>query len=160
MPQDRSELDRSMQRILAKIQAENPSVKPVTMTPSTGNPLERIFLPRGAQAITNPFTGNIRYNPEALQGQSENDLSNTVTHELTHSKQAQETPWYRTALQAFLPQGEYSKRPYEMEAFQSERNRSLANNLSMSDPQTGATDIQLRRPRGVAPSANFLQGKR
>lgn len=135
-------IDEAMKRTFAKVSAEYPNTKPVTMTPY--NAIEKFLAPSDAVAITNPFTGNISYNPFMMQVMSPDDREQTVAHELTHSRQAQETPWYRTALRALMPQEEYKMRPGEMEAYQAERSRANRLDLrNLADPQTGATDIQL-----------------
>jgi len=158
-----------MQRALAKVLGEMPDVKPVTMSPSDSSILSRLFAPKGSMATTNPFTGNITYNPAAMQGQSQDELENTVAHELTHSRQAQNTPWWKTAANLFksdvtVPAGinqnspmnnPYVWRPHEMEAFQTERNRAMTQPYPV-EPILGTRDIQLSRPRkqiDVGPSS-------
>lgn len=140
-----------------------PDVNPVTVSPSNSSLLSRIMMPRNTFATTNPFTGNISYNPEAMQGQSQQMIENTLAHELTHSRQAQQTPWYKTALGLFTPDekppvGNYSNpepyywRPNEMEAFQAERNRArLQKQPGIPDPVYGSRDIQLPSPRRKPP---------
>lgn len=150
-----------MQRTLAKVQGEMPDVKRVTVTPSDSSFLSRLMMPRGAEATTNPFTGNISYSPTTMRGMDPMGMEQTMTHELTHSRQAQNTPWYRTMLDAFKPDitvpsgitsgsvmdNPYLWRPNEMEAFQSERDRVKRLGLSMPDPVTGARDIILPKSR-------------
>jgi hypothetical protein len=149
-----------MQRALAKVLGEMPDVKPVTISPSSSSILSKLFAPKGSMATTNPFTGNISYNPDAFQGQSQDELENTVAHELTHSRQAQNTPWYKTAVNLFRPDDNvptginqnsplntpYYWRPREMEAFQTERNRQTYQPYPV-DPALGTRDIQLSRPK-------------
>lgn len=146
-------LDDSMQRVLQRVLGQMPDVNPVTLSAGSPNP---ISMPRGAMATTNPFTGNIRYNPEMMQGQSPDEIGNTVAHELTHSRQAQNTPWWRTAMSLFqpdvkVPQGitpgstldnPYVWRPSELEAFQTERNRQMMQPNPV-DPIYGTRDINL-----------------
>jgi len=140
-------IDDAVARALLKIHGEMPDVNP-TVTPSTGSILTRFLMPRGSLAVTNPFTGNITYNPEAMQGMNQNEIENTLTHEMTHSRQAQTTPFYQVLFNA-LKQGlgmgySYNQRPEEMEAFQAERNRTLAQHLPwMRDPQSGMGDYIL-----------------
>lgn len=108
------------------------------------------------QALTNPWTGSISYNPEALAGQDQNTINQMLAHELTHTAQAQQAaqqPWYQRAYQAMkglmtpggdypispgmdIPQN-YQPRSDELEAFQTENDRALAQQL----PQSG--DIML-----------------
>jgi hypothetical protein len=146
-----------MQRALKKILQERPDIKPVTVTPSTNlsNLPTRMMMPRGSVAVTNPFTGNITYDPNMMQGQ---DPEQTIVHELTHSKQAQTTPWWQTAVNMFKPDVKvpagisqnsplndpYQWRPQEMEAYQAERDRAAANKIPYYvDPVTGSRDLQL-----------------
>jgi len=138
-----NELEKRIQAAKTKVLGEMPDVNPVSVSPSAGILDKLLGMRRNIMAITNPFTGNVSYNPSALEGQSDTDLEQLLAHELTHSRQAQNTPWYQTAMNAFMPQGSYNQRPYEMEAFQNEKNRAIAQHLSMSDPITGATDIPL-----------------
>jgi hypothetical protein len=147
-----------MQRALKKVTAENPGTKQVSVTPSNSAPLTNLMMPKGAMAVTNPFTGNITYNPEAMQGQSPFDMEQTMTHELTHTRQTQDQPWWKTAASLFsfddkvpqgIPKGSMLDDPYhwrtrEMEAFQSERDRAARMKTPFyMDPETGASDIQL-----------------
>lgn len=145
-------LDESMQRAYNKVSAEMPNIKRVSVTPRESSFLSKFFMPRGATAITNPFTGNINYNPEIVRGLSDDELEQIMAHELTHVGQTQNQPWYRTIADIFkrdeqVPQGipsasnlnmPYYWRPREMEAFQAEKNR---NPNMYSDPMSGARDI-------------------
>jgi hypothetical protein len=150
-----------MQRALAKVLGEMPDVKSVTASPSDSSMLGKLMMPRATEATTNPFTGNISYSPTGMQGMQSPEIEQTVAHELTHSHQAQNTPWYRTMLDAYkpdakVPQGitpgsvldnPYLWRPNEMEAFQAERNRAMRLGLNMPDPVTGARDIILPKDK-------------
>lgn len=167
-------LDESMQRALAKVQAENPSTKKVSVSPSDApsNFITRMMMPRGSMATTNPFTGNITYNRDAMQGQSPFDMEQTLTHELTHTRQTQDTPWYKIASSLFAPDEKvpagispnsplndpYQWRPREMEAFQNERDRATRMGKPISDPVLGSMDIPLPS-MGVntAPSSDKLK---
>ena len=63
--QERNRLiDESMQRAYAKVSGEMPDVKRVSVSPRQSSFLTNLFMPRGAYAVTNPFTGNITYNPD------------------------------------------------------------------------------------------------
>lgn len=147
-----------MQRALAKVQGEMPDVKQVSIGPSGF--LSRLFMPKSTLATTNPFTGNIGYNPEAMAGVGQDELENTIAHELTHVRQTQNVPWYKKIMDMVSPvestpsiasgsmNSPYQWRPSEMEAFQTERDRTLAHHLpDMRDPQTGMGDIMLVKPR-------------
>ena len=155
-------LDDSMQKALNKVLTEMPDVRRVSVSPSTSSLLTRFLMPKSSMAVTNPFTGNITYNPEMFGGQSQNDIENTLAHELTHVRQTQDTPWYKIVGDMFTPDSNapqglsknspmnnpYYWRPNELEAFQTEKNRTLNKNLPyMSDPILGTRDIPLFRPR-------------
>lgn len=124
-----------MKRVFQKVQAEMPDVKASAPNPNPN-------LAMNIAGRTDPLTGNVDYNPFLMQTMSPDDREQTMAHELTHVKQRQEHP-IMSLLKSFMPQGDYQNRDNEMEAFQAERNRSLAHRLSVPDPQTGATDIQL-----------------
>lgn len=151
-PQERNRLlDESMQRAYAKVSQEMPDVKRVSVTPSTSNFLTGMMMPRGSMAVTNPFTGNITYNPDAMQGQSQDELEQILAHEMTHTRQTQGMPWYQViknkifnntnppATQHGFFDNSYSWDPNEMEAFQTERNRRP----NFPDPIYGTRDIVL-----------------
>jgi hypothetical protein len=148
-------LDDSMQRALQKVLGQMPDVKPVSIGPTSG--FTGFMTPKNALAVTNPFTGNISYSPEMMTGQSQDEMENTAAHELTHSRQAQQTPWYQKVLGMFspgndtppagLPSGSvlnnpYYWRPSELEAFQTERNRQM-NQAYPVDPVYGTRDVNL-----------------
>jgi hypothetical protein len=149
-------LDESMQRAMTKVMAQYPGTKPVTVSPSSSSLITSLMMPRGAMAVTNPFTGNITYNRDAMEGQSDTDMEQTLAHELTHVRQTQNQPWWKTAASLFAPDEKvpagytgtmnspYYWRPREMEAFQTERDRAQQMNIpNYADPVTGSTDIRL-----------------
>jgi hypothetical protein len=138
MPQEL--IDEAMKRVLAKIQAEMPNVRHTSLS---SNPK----LPSNVAARTDPLGGSIEYNPFMLQTMSPAERENTVAHEMTHVRQQQETPFWSQLYNQIMPQGPYNTRSNEMEAFQTERDRSLRNHFSLPDPQSGATDIELPSPR-------------
>lgn len=166
-------LDESMHRALTKVQSEMPDVKPVTLSPSSSSLLSGFMMPRATLATTNPFTGNITYSPEANYGVGDSEMEQTMAHELTHSRQAQNTPWYRTLLDAYKPDAKvpqeitpgstldnpYLWRPNEMEAFQTERNRAMNQGLDTADPVTGARDIMLPKDKkkGIDTTPSFMR---
>lgn len=108
----------------------------------------------GGQAIatTSPWTGNVTYNPDIMSKLRPEEVENTLTHELTHSRQILGTPaWQRpiNVIKSLLPGFDepYYQRPREMEAWQAERDRSMRLGLrDMTDPQTGGQDIELPPP--------------
>lgn len=167
-PEERNKvLDESMQRAYAKVSAEMPDVKRVSVSPRQSSWLTNMMMPRGAYAVTNPFTGNITYNPDMFEGQTQDDIEQTIAHELTHTRQSQNTPWYghladiANSLNPWgdekVPEGikpgstldnPYYWRPREMEAFQAERDRATRNKIPYYvDPVLGTRDIMLPSPR-------------
>ena len=164
--------DDSMQQAYQKVSGEMPGVKKVSVSPSGGSILSKMFMPRGAYAVTNPFTGNITYNPDVMAGLSRDEMENVLAHEMTHVKQTQNTPWWKTAMEIpaslfgideKVPEGAdsthndpYYWRPREMEAFQAERDRAERLKLPyFRDPISGMGDIDLRAP--VSPSSEMLK---
>ena len=153
-------LDESMQRAYAKVAGEMPDVQKITVSPSTSSLLTRFMMPRGANAVTNPFTGNITYNPDMLQGVDDNERQQILAHELTHVRQTQNQPWYKIlgnimnqniTREDTPPPGvssvlndPYYWRPNEMEAYQTEKDRAQRLNYpNYADPMTGGRDINL-----------------
>ncbi len=76
-----------MQRAYAKVSGEMPDVNPVSVSPSSSSLLTKWFMPHGANAVTNPFTGNVIYNPDMMQGVDDNERQQIIAHELTHNRQ-------------------------------------------------------------------------
>jgi hypothetical protein len=164
-----------MQRALKKVQSENPGTKNITLSPRGSSPITSLMMPRGAEAVTNPFTGNITYNPEMMEGKSNTDMEQTLAHELTHVRQTQNTPWWKTAASLFAPDEKvpagipqnspmndpYQWRPREMEAFQTERDRAATQKIPYYvDPVTGSRDLQLpNETRGINTSPSFMRNK-
>lgn len=157
-PQEKQQpsLDDLMQAAFTKVKGEYPDIKPVDLSPSTSF-LSKWMMPKNSLATTNPLTGNIMYDPNMMQGQSQTDIEQTLAHELRHSQQAQQTPWWQSLYQQIMPgpnvppdvpansplNSPYHWRPAEMDAFQAERDRAMKNHLSVTDPETGAMDIPL-----------------
>jgi len=167
-----------MQRAMTKVMGEYPDTKPVTLSPSSGGLgsfLTGLMMPRGALAVTNPFTGNITYDPNMMSGQSPTEQEQTIAHELTHSRQAQTTPWWKTAMGMFQPDAKvpagvpknspmndpYYWRSSEMEAYQTERDRAQRTHIPYYvDPVTGSRDLWLpnqRRGIDTSPSPQVIQ---
>ena len=153
-------IDDSMQSALTRALSKMPTVQRPVLMPSNDNAISKLMAPRDAFARTGRFSGNILYNPDAVSSLSDNEKEDIMTHELTHTKQAQETPWYKMAYNTLMnntnpPAGlpsnspmnsSYQWNPLEMEAFQAERMRNILT-PGYSDPQTGARDIPLPSPR-------------
>jgi|SRR5882672_7624015 len=134
---------------IKKVKGEQPDQADTSVEPRG---LFGRLLGGNSQATTNPFTGSISYNPEALNKLSPPELENLMVHELTHSRQVQQTPYLQrlgSVMQSMIPgigNEDYYQRPREMEAFQAERNRSMQQGQSVPDPASGATDINLPAP--------------
>jgi hypothetical protein len=85
-------------------------------------------------------------------------MDDLMTHELTHTQQAQNNSWWQQLKQTYSnapPTGlspsspinnSYSWNPQEMQAFQNERNQNVLT-PGYRDPQTGMGDIPLPKPR-------------
>jgi len=149
-----------MQSALTRALSKMPNVQRPILMPSNDNIVSKFMSPRDAYARTGRFTGHILYNQDAVKDLSDDEKEDVMTHELTHTKQAQTTPWYKMAwntltnntnppagLPASSPiNNSYSWNPLEMEAFEAERQRNILK-AGYSDPQTGARDIQLPSAR-------------
>jgi len=139
-------------KVIKKVKQEMPDQAATSVEPSgfLGK-----FLSRGANASTSPWTGNVSFNPEMMDKMSPDEMENTFTHELTHSRQIQEKPWMnrfldvgKSMLPGFLGGGDesYYQRPRELEAFQAEKDRTLSHNIrNMPDPMNARRDIELPR---------------
>jgi hypothetical protein len=127
-----------------RIKEENPDVN---VDISEAGPIAKFFSPKGQRATANPWTGNITYYPERMGNLSQDEADNILTHEMTHVRQFRGM----SPLQKLLAVGRsalgmeesYAERPRELEAFQSEKDRSRRLGLNLPDPYTGAKDIQL-----------------
>lgn len=156
-PED-EKFDSMMKSGLAKVRGEMPDVADKSVSSSKGS-LTGMLMPSNAYAVTNPFSGNITYNPEMMKGMSQDELENTLAHELTHSRQANTEPLWKKLMGMFTSDekvpvdkgplnSSYYWRPNEQEAFQTERDRSLKQHQPWTpDPTTSARDIQLLPPR-------------
>lgn len=106
------------------------------------------------QAFTNPFTGSVYYAPERMSGLSDEEVADTIFHELEHTSQVRgRTPIGR--LKSALGLGEasapYAARPDEIAAWNAEVRRAASQGRTKMRPQwnTGLYvdqgDIPLRR---------------
>lgn len=131
---------------IQKVREEQPDVSGVSIEPSGF--FGKLFGGR-ATATASPWSGDISYNPDNMSGMSPDQIENILTHELTHSRQIQNTPYlsrFTNVLKSMIPgmDESYYNRPREMEAYQSERDRSSRLGLpNMADPVTGRKDIEL-----------------
>lgn len=164
-PESNRIFDDSMQRAYHKVSGEMPDVKKVSVSPRESSFITRMFMPRGANAVTNPFSGNISYNPEMMRDMNLDEQEQTTAHELAHVRQTQNTPWWKIASEIMMPDEKvptgqlfpknnpYYWRPREMEAFQTERDRAIKKKIpNYVDPVLGTRDIPLRPELG--PSSN------
>lgn len=135
-----------MQQAIRKVRGENPDMARTSIQPGgfiSGPAMHGL----NASGLTNPFTGNIYYDPSSYERMQPNERENALTHELMHSRQITDQSYLARLMnlgkQFFTSPEPYYERPNEMQAFQSERNRSLNLGLDMPDPVTGKRDIQL-----------------
>jgi hypothetical protein len=117
-------LPNNVQEAMRLLQAEEPGFDPSIVGPKTALPLVGTFqVPPGAQAAATPF-GNIRYDPTQLEGQSAQDVADTLLHEYTHVKQMKPRGVIGQILQMVTEKNlPYGQRPDEIEAWQAERQR-------------------------------------
>lgn len=130
---------------IKKVRQEMPDQAETPIEPA--GPIGR-FFGGNAIATASPWTGSVSYNPEAMSKLSPPEIENTLAHELTHSRQIQNTPYWQRPLnviRSMIPgmDESYYQRPREMEAYQTERDRNLRLGQSLPDPVTGGQDIQL-----------------
>jgi hypothetical protein len=133
-------------KLIKKVQTENPDVANASF--SEAGPWARLLANKRARAIANPFTGNVTYFPERMATMSDPEAENTFTHELQHTRQIRGmNPLQRLMMvgRSMIPGAEesYGERPRELEAFQSEKDRTARLKLNVPSPYTGARDIQL-----------------
>ena len=150
-------IDDSMQAALTRALDRMPGVQRPLLMPTSDNIITR-HIPGDFEARTGRYTGHMLYNPDAVKDKSPNEMDDLMTHELTHTRQAQTTPWWQKLMQTYsnrppagLPasspiNNSYAWNPLEMEAFQNERDRNMLT-PGYSDPLTGARDIPLPKPR-------------
>lgn len=104
-----------------------------------------------ADASASPWTGAVTYNEPNMDKLSQPQAENVIAHELTHSRQIQNTPYLgrlANVVKSMIPglDESYYQRPREMEAYQTERDRNMRLGQNLPDPASGATDIQLPPP--------------
>lgn len=81
--------DEAMRRAIAQVSGEMPDIAPEleTMKPyQEGNLVDRLLFPKGAYAVTMPFSGRMMYDPETLP-QEHQQMVDTLTHEGAHVRQ-------------------------------------------------------------------------
>ncbi len=94
-------------------------------------------VPRGVTAVTGPLNG-IRYDPDELKGMNQTQVNDVLAHELTHVRQNLRQSSYQNLvdllMRPFQTELPYGQQPEEMEAFQTERDRSLKEHRPQSMP--------------------------
>ena len=96
---------------------------------TTAKPLGQFgkFAWPGALALANPFTGHIKYDEENMRHLPPGEIADTMAHELTHTRQIRNTPWYKRPFAYTTQTGtEYRQRPWEKEAYATEGRRKAA----------------------------------
>lgn len=88
VPQPNSVNERMLQEAIAQVAGEMPDVANElrTMKPyQEGSWLDRMMFPKGAYAVTMPFSGRMMYDPETLTDRQ--TLLDTLSHEGEHVRQ-------------------------------------------------------------------------
>lgn len=159
-PLERALLEKQIVAARAKMQQEMPDVaSKVSVTPAGWMDRMRedvrhnlIGSSGAAMADTSPLTGNITYYPESLKGLEQTMIDNLLAHELTHSRQALSKPWHRRVIDIFKnsPYERYGAIPEELEAFQTEADRSQprSTNLPSFGEQGYRYRGDIRLPKG------------
>jgi len=106
------------QKILAK---EAPDIATTPIQPYGA--LSRLTAPQAEGYVVPGFGKTIYINPELMKGKSDQEVADTLLHELTHVRQNKSRSVIDNILQTFGQQGPYGQRPDEMEAFQAEADR-------------------------------------
>lgn len=89
-PRPNSVNERMLQEAIAQVSGEMPDVadKLRTMKPyQQGSWIDRMMFPKGAYAVTMPFSGRMMYDPETLTDRQ--TLLDTLSHEGEHVRQMQ-----------------------------------------------------------------------
>ena len=141
--------DKRMELAKSKMQQEMPnemtgtSIEPTGLFGSLKDKLVAKVIGGTPVATTSPFHG-ITYNQDQLSGMSQNELEDTLAHELTHVGQYNRQPMWKNIAQSILPQADeglpaatekslrmqgwdpaYRGRSTEMEAYGTEQQRQL-----------------------------------
>lgn len=157
MPSDKPDAALMMELAKRQLQAEMPKeTAAATVEPMTAWD-RMLFLGRPASvyAFTSPFN-HVKYDPDLMKQNSQTANTDILAHELTHVRQNQRTPvlsqlWDLIAGPLTEPDVPYGQRPEELEAFQTERDRALAQHRvpdlpfpSFSGQRTLDSDIELQ----------------
>lgn len=172
--------DKRMQLAKSKMQQEMPnemagtSIEPTGLFGSLKDKLVAKVIGGTPVATTSPFH-SITYNQDQLSGMSQNELEDTLAHELTHVGQYNRQPMWKNLVQSVLPTQDeglpeetkkslvsqgwdpaYRGRAAEMEAYGTEQQRQL--NRGQGFP---GYDINLRSDKkkviNTAPSKSLAK---
>lgn len=137
-----SELSPEMLKGIEIARKENPNLANV----QPYGPISRTFLP---QALAYASPGRTIYmNPNMMQGQSPEDVADTLTHEQTHVNQMNQrnsNPFMELFHTLTQPKDPYHQRPDEMEAYGAE----VARRNRQGRTQTGIPEFTTGKP--IAP---------
>lgn len=171
--------EERMQLAQENIRKEYPSemayatIKPAGMVSGLMHGVLGKILGDSPVATTGPF-GGVTYDPKAFQAMKQEELQDSLAHEMTHVRQFQEMPLWRKLAATFLPQAdeglpEETKKAYsmqgwnpayrgkstEMEAYQVEEQRRAKRG------EMNPYDIYLPAPRkkqaNAGPSSSVLK---
>lgn len=154
-PNPNDELMRQkVEKALAVVRPEMTDVANRKVTSSKDSLIGRMLMPSNAYAITSPWTGNITYSPDMMKDMTQDEIENTIAHELTHSRQFANQGIMGTiknmltkpkaATSGGFLGSSYYWNPDELEAFQTEKDRQVRLKQAWPrDPMTGQGDIML-----------------
>lgn len=149
-------LQARIQSAYDTVSRQMPDVRAVSVSAGRGDEADPALM------NTNLYTGNISYNPARVADKSDQELQELMAHELTHARQAQNTPWYQTAYRQLVGDNNavpesmkgtklddpYYWTPIEQEAFQAQRDRMVASGRpAQRSPTTQRYDIYLPSER-------------
>lgn len=121
---------------LKKARAANPDVQ-ADVVPY--NVIDRLLSNPNATAVTDPFTGTIRYNPETIG--KVYSPQNTFAHELQHSRNFQNLGYMDRV-------GGYLKKMFNPSSYEAQEDEIEAQNIAdMQEKMKG--DIELPASRGL-----------
>ena len=139
-PTTLSPLERQMLQARSRLQQEMPDVGNIPVEPMgwldrlIAGTKDRLSPGSRVQALAHPMSGKVSYSPRAMENQSQAEVEDTLAHELTHVRQGKEAYGAKSLLgrlgvaakSLMEPTLPYGQRPDELEAFQTESDRQLA----------------------------------
>lgn len=130
-------LEQAVMNSKMQLDKEMPDVSPqVSVSPNSmiDNLLQ---MAKGVQAggkvvmSTSPLSGNVSYDPQALDGASPGEIQDLMVHELTHSRQVKSVPLMQRLMHMYFgPTYKYGQDPDELSAFQAEGDYARAHGRS------------------------------